>query len=268
MGVELDGDVPRPRQRAPAAHAVAVRGDPGARAVVVDGDADDLEAQPAVAGIIRLGLAGEECGADNPAVEERRRVEPGVAAGDGVADEEGAVVVVEEEEAEVGVVELEVGGVGEEVEGEARRGGGEGVEGGDDGGRAWAGRVAFGWHRTTGVGWWKWPRRGVEEEERRRRDRRRQATAAQRLASVAIAQRWRAPSEAWGFPFSRLLLGFAEHRRERERERESMRRADSRSAGHTCAVRVTDILAPLAPGPQVGDKSRNRQTATQIYGIV
>jgi hypothetical protein len=142
------------------------------------------------------------------------------------------------------------------------------VEGGDDGGRAWAGRVAFGWHRTTGVGWWKWPRRGVEEEERRRRDRRRQATAAQRLASVAIAQRWRAPSEAWGFPFSRLLLGFAEHRRERERERESMRRADSRSAGHTCAVRVTDILAPLAPGPQVGDKSRNRQTATQIYGIV
>lgn len=49
---------------------------------------------------------------------------------------------------------------------------GEGVEGGDDGGRAWAGRVAFGWHRTTGVGWWKWPRRGVEEE-RRRRDRRR-----------------------------------------------------------------------------------------------
>nr|BAD23760.1 hypothetical protein [Oryza sativa Japonica Group] len=125
VGVELDGDVPRPRQRAPAAHAVAVRGDPGARAVVVDGDADGLEAQPAVAGIIRLGLAGEECGADNPAVEERRRVEPGVAAGDGVADEEGAVVVVEEEEAEVGVVELEVGGVGEEVEGEAPRGGGD-----------------------------------------------------------------------------------------------------------------------------------------------
>jgi hypothetical protein len=127
--------------RDPKALAVAVRADPGARAAEVDGDADGPEPQPpaVAAGVPRRRVvAGEERGAEYPAtgvLVHRRRVEQHVAAGDGVADEEGVVAfaVAEEEEPEVGVEEDEVGEVGDEVEGEARRGGGggEGMEDGD-----------------------------------------------------------------------------------------------------------------------------------------
>ena len=57
-GVEIDLDLLVPRERAPAALAVVEGRDPGARVPVVDGEADDLEAEPA-----RV-RAGEQRGAD------------------------------------------------------------------------------------------------------------------------------------------------------------------------------------------------------------
>jgi hypothetical protein len=123
--VEVDGDLPRPRQRVPGAPPVAEGSDPVARAVSVDGDVHDLELEATG----RRGGAGEERDADDLAAQkavEGRRGKPRVASRERVADDEAAVAGVEvvglvaEEEAEVGVGEEEVGDVGEEVEGEAR----------------------------------------------------------------------------------------------------------------------------------------------------
>lgn len=124
------------RRRAPAAVPVADGRDPGARAALVDGDADGLEAEPA--GV----CAGEHRGADDvpaaaPAVATRQRVARGrreqrAAAGGRVEDEDAGedlpVDRVREEEdeaeAEVDVLDGEAASV---VDGEARHGGCSGV---------------------------------------------------------------------------------------------------------------------------------------------
>uniref|UniRef100_A0A0E0B0C4 Uncharacterized protein n=1 Tax=Oryza glumipatula TaxID=40148 RepID=A0A0E0B0C4_9ORYZ len=145
-GVERDRDSGVLRERPPAALAAAVGGDPGARVLVVDGEADGVEAEPA-----RV-RAREHRGADDvpkaTLAVARQRVARGLreqraAAGGRVEDEDagedtgGERRREEEHEAEVDVVDGEALGpaTAEAVEGEARgEGGGGGVEGGEGGG--------------------------------------------------------------------------------------------------------------------------------------
>ena len=162
VGVERDRDSGVPRERPPATLAVAVGRDPGARVLVVDGEADGVEAEPA-----RV-RAREHGGADDvptatPAVA-RQRVAWGLreqraAAGGRVEDEDagedtgGERRREEEHEAEVDVVDGEALGPAEVVEGEARGGGGGGVDGGEGGGvEAAPGRREGQVHRRGRVG--------------------------------------------------------------------------------------------------------------------